>query len=83
MCQVGEKKKNKRKHQTHKTLNCDGNQSTCVCLCVLQVRVTVASAFALAKNGGCQESTASATTESVTNMMASSAQVMTHSVPKL
>ncbi len=47
----------------------------CVCVCALQVHVTVANASALPKTGGCLESTVSVTTESVTNMKESSAQV--------
>lgn len=38
--------------------------------------VTVANAFVLLRTGGCRESTASATTGSVTNMTALSAQGM-------
>lgn len=41
-----------------------------------KVRVTVANAFVLLRNGGCLESTASAMTESVTNMTGLSAQGM-------
>lgn len=44
-------------------------------MCVLQVPVTVASVSALPRTGGCLETTASVMTGSVTNMMASSAQV--------
>lgn len=44
-------------------------------VCVLQVRVTVANASALPRTGGCLESTASVTTETVTSMTASYAQV--------
>lgn len=44
--------------------------------CLLQVPVTAASASAPPKIGGCLEITASATTESVINTTASSAQVM-------
>lgn len=49
-----------------------------MCLCgVLQVPVTVANVSALPKTGGCLESTVNVMTESVTNMMASYAQVIT------
>lgn len=44
-------------------------------MCLLQVPVTVVSVSAIPKTGGCLESTANATTESVTNTMASFAQV--------
>lgn len=46
-------------------------------MCVLQGLVTVASVSALPKTGGCLESTVNVMTESVTNMMASYAQVIT------
>lgn len=46
-------------------------------VCVLQVLVTVANVSALPKTGGCLESTVNVMTESVTNMMASYAQVIT------
>lgn len=44
-------------------------------MCSLQVPVTVVSVSATPKTGGCLESTVNATTESVTNTMASFAQV--------
>lgn len=44
-------------------------------MCLLQVPVTVVSVSAIPKTGGCLESTVNATTESVTNTMASFAQV--------
>lgn len=46
-------------------------------MCSLQVPVTVDSVSAIPKTGGCLESTVNATTESVTNTMASFAQVNT------
>ncbi|KAG7238812.1 hypothetical protein INR49_030356 [Caranx melampygus] len=55
---------------------CQCGQCTCHPPGDSRVPVTVASVSVLPKTGGCPESTASVTTESVTNMMASSAQGM-------
>lgn len=49
-----------------------------MCLCLIQVPVTVDNVSALHKSGGYREITVSVMTETVTNMMASSAQVIKH-----